>query len=495
MSRGKTHSMVKHGRSEQWTLKVLTALMIVLIVFVLWQTVPPKRIRRPRHDIGTNNKAPHVGFDVPREVLLGDHHVGHTRTGSKVTGPAFIHAEDPEEEEYLFQIRPSWGQYGSGVYLEGAEKEEADKQFSKAGFNVYVSDRLPLNRTLGDRRHTECRKIKYPKVMPSVSVIICYHNEIFSALLRTIYTVTTRSPPSFLLEIILIDDYSDLPELGTRLHRYLRRHYRPGFLKLYRLPRREGLIRARMEGVRRASGDAVIFLDSHCEVTDYWLEPLLKVIHEDRMTVASPVIGIIDEVTFGYYGDGLQFLQVGTFEWNGDFTWKHPPPGWRSTDMTAPVKSPTMAGGLFAMDRRYFWSSGGYDAGMNGWGGENIELSFRIWMCGGKVVVVPCSQVGHVFRSQRPYTIPDEPDSHGRNTRRAAEVWMDEYIELLFQKRPHLRDMEYGDVSDRKALRERLHCQSFRWYLENVHDEGVPELPASSTEAKPEPRESREASL
>jgi hypothetical protein len=94
-------------------------------------------------------------------------------------------------------------------------------------------------------------------------------------------------------------------------------------------------------------------------------------------------------------------------------------------------------------------------------------------MCGGKMANIPCSRVGHVYRKNVPYSYP-KPNAVVINFRRVAEVWMDDYKEWLYERRPELKEVkDYGDISDRIAIRKRLKCRSFKWYIQNVLNDTV----------------------
>lgn len=171
-------------------------------------------------------------------------------------------------------------------------------------------------------------------------------------------------------------------------------------LRIIRSTKRLGLMKARILGAERAKAQVLVVMDAHVEVAIGWLPPLLDPIVRNPKTIMLPGVEVIIKETLEYnHVIGDLYPYVGGFTWAMMYTWIE------ATNKDAqPVRSPTMLGAAFVIRKDYFKELGYYDDGFDLWGGENLEMSFKVWMCGGEMYQAFCSHVGHMFRA-RPYWV------------------------------------------------------------------------------------------
>ncbi|XP_046579542.1 polypeptide N-acetylgalactosaminyltransferase 5-like [Haliotis rubra] len=369
------------------------------------------------------------------------------------------------------------GVNGTGLTLNVTKlpKEEAEKfqrSLEQREYSSYISSLIPLQRSLPDIRLKGCHSLYTDLNLPETSVIIIFHNEHWSVVLRTIHSIMDNTPPHLIKEIILVDDASTDEVLKDPLEKYISRFSK---VQILRAESRQGLIRARMMGFEQSTAPVAVFMDAHCECFPGWLEPLVTRIAENQSIITTPNLHWLDSESLKIHkweqrkNIGIPVL---TFP-NLFFTWSSmSEEEWKKrTRETDPVRSPAMVGCVIAVSRSWFKKLGMFDPGLEIWGGENTELSIKTWLCGGGLEIIPCSNVAHMYHPHRPSKESDI--RFKRNIARVSNVWLDKYKHFTDNYDGSIAD--YGDISDRIALRDSLKCHPFEFYLTHVYpDQFIP---------------------
>lgn len=149
-----------------------------------------------------------------------------------------------------------------------------------------------------------------------------------------------HGPPLLLTKILVIITTLCYCFTTERLGKPLDEHVETmSKVTVLRNTKREGLVRARLKGANAAKGEVLTFLDSHCEATPGWVEPLLARIAASRSNVVCPAIEVLNADTFAYQGSS-NAEQRGGFGWDLFFKWKGIPPEEQKLrkDNTDPIR-------------------------------------------------------------------------------------------------------------------------------------------------------------
>eukprot|EP00927_Polykrikos_kofoidii_P037147 TRINITY_DN31322_c0_g1_i1.p1 TRINITY_DN31322_c0_g1~~TRINITY_DN31322_c0_g1_i1.p1 ORF type:complete len:690 (+),score=118.95 TRINITY_DN31322_c0_g1_i1:92-2071(+) len=287
--------------------------------------------------------------------------------------------------------------------------------------------------------------------MRTISIILPCADEQYA--LSTVERFCQRTPAEQLAEIIVVDDGSDPPmqklfeEDARRLDRDARCKVR--FL---RHAITTGLMAAKQTGGKEARGDVVAFFDCHVSPQIGWHEEIMHLIEENPRRMVVPGITDLDLDTF----DEAKSTAVNakcylTFDMN--FKWY---------DDSTPFV-PTISGGLVAMGRTWFNLTGGFDEGMHGWGGENLDQSLRAWLCGGEIVKTKHSRVAHMWRTADPRTRQKRhrrSAPHTNNQGRVAVAWLDAFLPIYRGQK-----VQNAEVMNFAEVKRKLQCKPFVYFL------------------------------
>merc|ERR1712070_78317 len=168
-------------------------------------------------------------------------------------------------------------------------------------------------------------------------------------------------------------------------------------------------------------------------------------VRKNPKVLAMPALDIIPVDNFhAYYRGSVAYWR---FEWNLNLI--NTNAGGAGLDTPEPFPTPGTSGGIFAMRRDWFKHLGLFDTGMLEWGGDHVELTMKVWRCGGRIEIIPCSRVV-------------------RNYARLAQIWYKDHLDTFYKMKPEAVDMKFTGLEELYTKHDELGCKSMDWYIKNV---------------------------
>uniref|UniRef100_A0A2D4NH11 Uncharacterized protein n=1 Tax=Micrurus spixii TaxID=129469 RepID=A0A2D4NH11_9SAUR len=106
------------------------------------------------------------------------------------------HSNGDEKSQNMETLPPGkvrWQDFDQDAYIGVTMVKAGQDPYARNKFNQVESDKLRMDRNVQDTRHDQCQRKQWRVDLPATSVIITFHNEARSALLRTVVSVLKKA--------------------------------------------------------------------------------------------------------------------------------------------------------------------------------------------------------------------------------------------------------------------------------------------------------------
>lgn len=318
---------------------------------------------------------------------------------------------------------------------------------------------------------------KFLMTTPGVAIIIAIPSGPLSAnpcgpdsqyLEKTLQSILDTTPN--LVEVVIVDDGTQPPikhPVILGLSEESINKQRPK-LRWIRNINAIGLGASRKLGADTSHAEMVVFFDCYIKPRLGWDLPVIEYLQRNPKGVAVPTLIDLDEVTWEERSGARKESAKAVMHWEVEYhsIWDLPLEG------SVPIEGT----GIVAFRSWWFREINGYDTE---WAGsattfmENVELSLRVWNCGGQIHQLEHSVLGysHQQHGTLHHLRPDVLFLQARIIRSWFGAWTSrglsapQFVDFLEGKRG------IGDLEEIRAMQMRVGCTDIRTFLKKFEPE------------------------